>query len=190
MRGLIQSGENWMLPLLEMRNFLAQTIDRDDPQYDPERYRMPVRRNLDTGIGPYWPKWRYEILRQLLKTQALIQKERPDINLITQQELVIIQTVWNRDFISEYRVSDILEEIYGKHHIPKESDLTNNEHAILEKVCSNSKSDFQLINNLLQARHKKLILTNNRGLQKDLEKILDEYLFPTYTDVYKQNNNK
>ena len=190
MRGLIQSGENWMLPLLNMRNFLAQTIDRDNPEYDPEIYRMPVRRNMDKGIGPYWPKWRYEILRQLLITQATIQKERPEISLITQQELVIIQTVWNRDFIFEYRVSDILDEVYGKHNIPKYKEWTNDEHALLKEACSNNQSDFELINNLLKARHNKLILTNNRGLQKDLERILDEYLFPTYTDVYKQNNNK
>lgn len=56
MKNLINSGETWMTPLLEMRNFLAHTINRDDLQYDPYYYRMPVRRNLGKRFGMYWLK--------------------------------------------------------------------------------------------------------------------------------------
>lgn len=113
MQNLISTGEDWMIPLLKFRNMLADTIKRDDPNYEPLKYRMPMRRNKQEGLGPYWPRWRQKILKELLTTQKEIQKKMPDIQLITEQELVAIQVIWDRDFISEYRVDETYNEVYG-----------------------------------------------------------------------------
>ena len=190
MQGLIQSGETWMTPLLEIRDFLAKTIDRKDPDYRPEQYRMPVRRNFQKGLGPYWPRFRKEILERLLGAQATIQKQRPDVQLITYQELVSIQTIWHRDFIYEYDVADVFEKAHGQRsRLDQISEEVNKEHLLLREVCRGTESDFHLINNLLNAQRSRILLVNTRGLQKDIEKILDEYLYPTFTDVYRKDNH-
>ena len=189
MKNLVETGEDWMKPLLEFRNKLAKTIDRDDPQYSPTKYRMPIRRNMQKGMGPYWPKWRKDILERLLMTQRVLQEGKPDIKLITEQELVTIQIIWDRDFISEYRVADIYNKVYGS-DIQFESTTMHitQEQLLLEEAC-HSKVDYELINNLLKAQKNRILLMNKRGLQKDIENILEEYLDPTFTDVYRKYNN-
>jgi len=187
MQNLIETGEDWMTPLLELRNWLAKTIDRDDPNYEPEKYRMPVRRNFREGLGPYWPRWRKYILERLLRAEANIRKERPELNLITRQELVTIQLIWHRDHIYEYDVSEVLNKAYGKNM--EFEDIGENirtEKLLLKKACKSYGSDYGLINNLLMAQKNRILLVNRRGLQKDIENILDEYLYQKFTDVYRK----
>ncbi len=191
MNSLIESGERWLLPLLELRNFLAKTTRREDPDYDPTLYRMPVKRNFQEGPGPYWPKLRKEILEKLLVAQVTIQKERPDIQLITQQELVTIQVIWHRDFIYEFSISDIYNSFYGDRLKLNQSDeAIQEEQGLLRKICNKHRVDYEIIKNLLKAEKNRMLLMNKRGIQKDLENILYEYVIPTFTDVYKENSNK
>lgn len=190
MQNLIESGEDWMKPLLVFRNMLAKTIDRDDADYDPAEYRMPIRRNSRKGLGPYWPRWRAHILKELLSTEKIIKGQRPDIQLITDQELVSIQVIWDRDFIFEYNVSKIYNEVYGtKNEFTHSFSDRNMETRLLEKVFKD-KSDYVLINNLLKAQKNKILLMNKRGLQKDIENLLEEYIYPRFTDVYRQDRSK
>lgn len=190
MKNLIETGEIWMEPLLDFRNMLAKTIDRDNPDYDASIYRMPIRRNAQKGIGPYWPRWRAAILEKLLNLQKLLQRNKPDIQLITEQELISIQVIWDRDFIFEFNVSDIFKKIFGKStQLKSVLDSKLQEKILLENVFTD-KSDFELVNNLLKAQKNKILLMNKRGLQKDLENLLEEHLYRNFTDVYRQDNNK
>lgn len=188
MQSLIESGEEWMRPLLKIRNFLASTIDRDNPAYRPEVYRMPVRRNLEKGLGPYWPKIRKEILDMLLTTQSEMQKERPDIQLINPQELTTIQIIWNRDFIYEYDVSQIFQNIYdGKKSLEGIIEPPSMDEVLLREISTRNNLDYGLLSNLLRAQRSRILLVNKRGLQSDLEKLLEEHLNPNLTDVYQRN---
>jgi len=188
MQNLIATGDTWMRPLLEFRNMLAETIHRDSPNYEPQKYRMPIRRNTQVGLGPYWPRWRQYILEQLLITQKEVNKTIPGIRLITEQELVAIQVIWNRDFISEYGVAETYSKVYGS-VIESLDFITHSykEKHLLQEVCVNHKSDVDLISSLLRAHKNKILLRNKRGLQKDVESVLDEYINPTFTDVYKKD---
>jgi len=190
MQGLIRSGEKWMMPLKELRDFLVKTINRDDPDYEPERYRMPVRRNFREGLGPYWPRWRKYILERLLEAEVTIRKAKPELSLITRQELVAIQLFWHRDHIYEYDVSQILKEAYGQ-DIEFE-DIGENvrmEKLLLKEACKSYESDYGLINNLLMTQKNRILLISKRGLQKDIENILDEYLYQKFTDVYRKGRD-
>ena len=186
MEGLIDSGEDWMEPLLEIRDFLAHTINRKDPNYDPLKYRMDKRRNNADGLGPYHPKWRKHILEQILKAQKVIQEEQPNVHLITNQELVAIQVIWYRDYIYEYDISKMYSTIYNKKfQFGEEIDRAIlREKELLLESCENDKKDFALINDLLSLQKTKVLLMNNRGLQKDLERKLEEHLYPTKKYVY------
>jgi len=151
---------------------------------------MPIRRNFREGLGPYWPKWRKYILERLLKAEVAIRKEKPELNLITKQELVTIQLIWHRDHIYEYDVSQILNEAYGQ-EIEFEDIIENvrKERVLLRKACKSYESDYELINNLLIAQKNRVLLVSKRGLQRDIENILDEYLYQKFTDVYRKSRD-
>ena len=190
MQGLIERGETWMEPLKELRDFLAETINRDDPNYNPKKYRMPVRRNLQEGLGPYWPRWREYILERLLRAQATIQEQKPDTQLITNQELVTIQVIWHRDFIYDYNVSATYNRVYGqKTEFRNIAENVKKEKLLLKEVCQTNERDYELINDLLKAQRNRILLVNRRGLQKDIENVLEESLYPTFTDVYRKSND-
>ncbi|MCX2741459.1 DNA phosphorothioation system sulfurtransferase DndC [Pontibacter anaerobius] len=184
MEALIDNGEDWMQPLVEIRDFLYGTIDRDAPDYDPDKYRMPIRRNKAEGLGPYWPKWRYHILKMILEAQKIAQEEDPQNQLITLQELAAIQVVWNRDHIYEYSVSDLYNEVYGKViDFEQKGTSVSQEKKLLKDVCQDKPEDFNLINQLLNAQKNKVLLLRKHGLQNDLENILQEHVRPTFTKL-------
>lgn len=181
MEGLIENGEDWMEPLLEIRDFLSMTIDRDHPDYDAYKYRMNTRRNGATGLGPYHPVWRKYILTEVLKAQKIIQEEQPNVVLINHQELVAIQVTWYRDNIFEYNIGELYFDIFGK-EFQFGSEIDENlkkEKTLLLESCKEEKGDFKLINDLLALQKSKVLLMNNWGLQKDLEKKLEEHLYPS-----------
>jgi putative sulfurtransferase DndC len=186
MQGLIDSGEEWMEPLMEIRDFLAFTIDRDAPDYDPLKYRMNTRRNGAKGLGPYHPKWRKHILTEILKAQKFIQKDQPKVVLITPQELVAIQVTWFRDNIFEYDIGEIYYKIFGKklRYLTNIDEGIKKEKDLLLKSCKGNEGDFKLINDLLNLQKSKVLLMNKRGIHKDLERKLEEHLYPSREYVY------
>ena len=108
MSALIDNGLTWLTPLLKFRNQLAA-------ERNIIEHRMPERRNgtaAINGMGPYYPSYRAKVLERLFETQKEIQKEKPQVELITNQELVAIQTIWYRDFIFNQKVSELYQKTY------------------------------------------------------------------------------
>ena len=99
--------------------------------------------------------------------------------------------IWDRDYITDYNVADAYNEVYGTR---LESlnflESKNAANEILKSVCDANPSDTELITSLLKAQKSKILLVNKRGLQNDIEKIIEEYLDPSFTNVYKKDNNK
>ena len=176
---LIDNGEEWMEPLLELRDFLYKTIDRKAPNYEKEKYkyRMDRRRNGAAGLGPYHPKWRYYILQQVLEAQKAIDEIDVGYKLINNQELIAIQVLWHRDDIFEYNVSELYRSIFDKEFSFK--DTANaavlREKELLKEVCDDE-SDFLLINELLSLQKSKTILVNKWGLQNDLDNKIEDHV--------------
>jgi len=183
---LIDNGEEWMEPLLELRDFLQDTVDRSSQTYDAHKYRMNKRRNGAEGLGPYKPKWRKYILEQLLIAQREIDEQKTGYKLITNQELVAIQVTWHRDDIFEYSVSDLYKEVYKKEFAFKDkiNKALAKEKEMLLESCGNDEEQYKLINELLTLQKSKTILMNRWGLHKDLENKLDEFIEPTKNYVY------
>jgi DNA sulfur modification protein DndC len=95
MTNLIENGEDWMLPLLEFRNVLAEI--RQDPTQ-----RMTTSRDNKERLGPFTFAARAELLRQLLEAG-----KRAGITVISRNELEAIQTQWNYDGCFDYSVDSI-----------------------------------------------------------------------------------
>ena len=139
---------------------------------------MNTRRNgqkASKGLGTYSPDYRARKLKELLLIQKEIKEEKPHIKLITNQELVAIQTIWYRDLIFDHKVSEIYNSIFEKDIPMKNHDeKKKKEEELLKKACKDDPMDFQLIQELLVLMKNKSLLTKKRGLKGDLEKRIEE----------------
>lgn len=173
MTALIENGLTWLTPLLNLRN---QMVD----ERNIAKNRMPQRRNgtkAVNGFGPYTPKYRASLLRRLLEAQKEVQKNKPHVELITNQELVAIQTIWYRDFIFNYKISEIYRQAYKIELDMKDhNEKHEKELELLKKSCKENPKDFELIQELLTLQKNKSLLNKKRGLKDDIEKRIEQYI--------------
>ena len=172
MRALINSGADWMKPLLEYRNELNASRNISENRRPFRRNGQPAVDDNGHNQGNYTDAYRAKMLRKLLETQKLVQATKPHVELITSQELIAIQVTWYRDGIFDFKVSEIYNSVYGRDITV--DNMKFNEKIILETVCKDNPKDYELINELLSLQKSKTILMNNYGLQTDLEnRIMD-----------------
>lgn len=160
MKKMIVNGEEWMLPLLDFRDWLRDL--RND-----ESSRDTRRRNGQKGIGPFTMTTRKLVLERLLMMEEQIGQ-----SLISTQELVAIQYQWNYDGNFRDSVSEIFERVKGGNLvIPK--DVTENrrreEYDILEQVCNEKNVDAEHIKELLEVERSMLSFLRRRGMFDDLK---------------------
>ncbi len=173
MTALIDNGLTWLTPLLNLRN---QMVD----ERNIAKNRMPERRNgtkAVNGFGPYTPKYRASLLKRLLEAQKEVQKDKPHVELITNQELVAIQTIWYRDFIFNHKISKIYRQAYKIELDMKDhNEKHEKELELLKKSCKENPKDFELIQELLTLQKNKSLLNKKRGLKDDIEKRIEQYI--------------
>ncbi|MCB0164976.1 MAG: DNA phosphorothioation system sulfurtransferase DndC, partial [Anaerolineae bacterium] len=98
MEAMIDSGEEWMTPLLEFRDWLAAT---QDPTVKPEQrdYKSRDGRIKITDDGrlrwrTYTLEFSKKMLKQLLLAQREVQEYEPTFTLISEEELREIRRLW------------------------------------------------------------------------------------------------
>jgi DNA sulfur modification protein DndC len=105
MEAMIDSGEEWLEPLLEFRDLLAETQDPEKKRLYREFRRRSGQVNFigdtDTPVpGPYKIDFCKELLRKLLTTQVRVQREAPPGEapiLINDAELFEIRRLWRSE---------------------------------------------------------------------------------------------
>jgi DNA sulfur modification protein DndC len=179
MAALVNNGQEWMAPLLEFRRQLVQ--DRNQPE-NRSKYRRNgmVALNEDgEDFGRMSAGYCARILRDLLETQKEVQKTRPDLVLITNQELIAIQVIWNRDMNFDYSVSEIYQDVFGRElNANNMKSLDHTERRLLKEVCKEDPSYFSLIDNLISLQESKTLMISKYGLNNDLEKRIEEFVNP------------
>lgn len=128
MESLVEQGEEWMRPLLDFRNLLAETTEpankdqyrnyrrrtgkvtyaRGDIQNDSDETK--VRKHIP---GPYWIKYRQRWLEELLRIEKALTESGHPIELITREELHHIRREWLND-PNEPDWEDTLPAIYHR----------------------------------------------------------------------------
>lgn len=173
MEGLIDNGEEWMQPLADIRNFLIETRD------NPEKYRQRERRDgsvHERFWGPYTFETRVEILKRILKAQKLIEASE-GIELITHQEMVLIQYYWFRDCFFKTKVSQVYNRIFKKQiDMSKQEEKYKQEADLLKKSCKEEPKDVELIQDLLALQKTKTLMIRKRGLQSDIDNRLNQFI--------------
>ncbi|MBU0489730.1 MAG: DNA phosphorothioation system sulfurtransferase DndC [Bacteroidetes bacterium] len=177
MSAMVSKGYPWLKPLLDLRSQMIENRNESDN-------RLPTRRNGQLAIsedgihqGNYTQKYRAELLEQVLIAQQEVQKERPDLHLITNQELIAIQVLWHKDLCFEFRVSEIYNRVFNKElDMKKFNEKMQKEVDLLKSVCNDKPSDFDLIQELLIMQKNKALLNRKRGLKDDMERVIEKYL--------------
>jgi DNA sulfur modification protein DndC len=180
---LVKNGQTWLKPLLDLR---ANMFD----ERNLSKNRLPIRRNGQHAVtedghnqGNYTSDYRVKLLEQVLSEQRQIQIEKPEIELITNQELVAIQVIWHRDtaYYKDLKftktVSSIYNKIYDKEiEMEKQAEKIQREIDLMKSVCADEPSDYDLINELLILQRNKALLNRKRGLKDDIERVIEKYL--------------
>lgn len=191
LHGLIESGAEWMRPLLAFRNKLYQSRQPENSAQYRNFRRRTGRVSYNSGDitddsvkrvrhipGPYWLKTRQEFLLELLTIEKQIQEQGHDIELITRPELHLIRREWLRD-PNEPDWEDSLPRIYRQVYQDDlewiENDagaFTKIDSTILEDLSERYKIPAPLIRKLLEAELQISGLGNRRGILQRLESIL------------------
>lgn len=177
MKALVNNGQDWMKPLLDFRNKLNEDRNKVENRSHTRRNGQVAVREDGTPNGNNLPHYRYEILKDLLMIQYQIQKEKPYVKLINNQELIAIQVIWNRDGIFDYSVGDLYKSIYDKEISTHNSkSLNDTEKRILKEVCADDQAYYGLINNLIALQETKTLMISKYGLHNDVENRIEAFV--------------
>lgn len=177
MSALINNGKSWMQPLLDYRNSLVEERNLHENRMSKRRDGRPAIHDDGTNWGPYRTEYRYRKLKELLLIQKDIQKDKPHITLITNQELIAIQVVWNRDLYFDKNVGDLYRSIYNKEISTNNINSLNfTEKRILKEVCEDDMSYYHLIDNLIALQETKTLMISKYGLHNDIENRIEHFV--------------
>ena len=183
MENLIDSGELWMEPLLELRQMLKDTQDPEKKKIVRDLKHRNGRVIFWQGrltMGPYKFEFCKKILTSLLEAQNAVRKNGPDseIDLITKDEIHEIQRIWR---IERGDWKDSAYQIYDKiARIQLSSDKDDMgafgvvEQEELEKVCRNNDIPYPLMSRALHAEFETQGASRRQKIHPKLEKILAE----------------
>lgn len=186
MEALIDSGEEWMEPLLEFRDFLASTQDPEKkPLYRELKRRMGYVSFKSDGSGkitrgPYTLEFCREILKRLLQTQLTVRKNGPlpDLSLVEEEELHLIRKIWRMERGDwEDSLPKIYREVMGKdlNWASEDSgDFTAAESELLEGICRANSVPTRLVTKLLDMELQTQGMNRRSSIYSKLDRVLSE----------------
>lgn len=174
MSAQIENGEDWLIPLRDLRNWIQD--ERNKPENRSNFRRNGTQAAIPNG-GTVMVKHRAEILENVFKAQKEITDSGREIELINNQELIAIQVTWYRDLFFDYKVSDIYNKVFNKNLDMKEhNQAVQKEEELLLASCEGNKAQFQLIQDLLKLEKSKVIMMRRRGLTEDIERLYKKHI--------------
>jgi len=173
MTALVNNGQDWMQPLLDFRNRLVENRNLTENRSETRRNGQEAIREDGSFNGNYNANYRFQILKDLL----LVQKERPNITLINNQELIAIQVIWNRDGIFDFSVGELYKKIFNKDISTNNiKTLDDTEKRIVRDVCKEEPDYYNLIDNLIALQETKTLMISKYGLHNDVEKRIENFV--------------
>jgi len=182
MEAMIDSGEEWMIPLLEFRDWLAST---QDPQVKPLQREFKGRdgkvRFTEKGevlYRTYTLEFSQIMLRKLLVTQQQILSMRPDFELISVEELKEIRRLW----LTERQIwgdplPGICQEVTGKRIVWEAEDIATPgeiEASILAEISNNHDIPLRLLQKLIDAEWQHYGMRRRASIHSKIEKVFTE----------------
>lgn len=159
MEAMIDSGQEWLEPLLDFRDLLAETQSPERKlefrEFRRRSGRVTIMRNGRVMPGPYKLEFCKQLLRRLLTVQRQVRSEGPDPNavLISPDELHEIRRIWRierQDW--DDSVPDIYREVTGQELDWVHDDagrFTARDRRLLEATCAGQDVPASLVAKLL-----------------------------------------
>jgi DNA sulfur modification protein DndC len=184
MESMVDSGEEWLLPLLEFRDFLVETQDpeRKLEYRDHRRMDGKVWTKEDGAVvpGPYTMDTCRQFLRRVLEIQEEVRRTGPDpaIQIIQPQELREIRRIWR---VERQDWSDSLPRIYrevtgdeGAWETDDTGSFGSQEWAMLQEVCEQRGVSPDLVAKLLDLERNFMGMNRRRAIFSRIDQILRE----------------
>ena len=186
MEAMIDNGEDWLEPLLDLRDELSET---QDPKRKREFRSFKRRSGSVTFVGdstkpipgPYLFSYRKEFLEKLLKAQLKVNEKAPPgekVVLIQDAELREIRNIWRRengDWADA--VSQIVKNTFGREldlHGADVFEFKAEDAEILEDVCAKFKVPSQLLAQLLEAERSVRGLKRRTSIHRKIAGIMGQ----------------
>ncbi len=164
MEALIDNGEEYLEPLLDLRDWLSENRNKDE-------YRQMRLRNGGKGKGPYNIQTREYLLKRLLQAQ----KESGE-KLITSQELKAIQIIWQMDGFNK-NVYEIYYQVYEQKKsfdMTKKDKIKQEQQQSLIQLCREKGINPDKMQNLVQSEKDKKLLKKRYNIQKIITNTIEE----------------
>ena len=187
MEALIENGEDWLEPLLDFRNELAETQIPEKKHLYRDHRRMngkikAMKRGDEWQIirGPYKFEYSKSLLRKLLEAQMNIRKNGPNPNmtLIQPEELHEIRRIWMTQRSDwDDSVAKIYKEVTGETLDWTKDDLgsfSKNEQELLQKLCDKRKLPLRLVTKLIDVEQQMQGMTRRSAIYNKIGDILSE----------------
>lgn len=178
--------KEWMAPLLEFRNELAESNDRHRRDFRRIDGRVQLmERKAENGTremvsipGPYKKKWRERWLQRELEVQMQVRELGPpevaELELISTAELNEIRRIW---LYEKHEFDDSLPEIYERvtgeafsKPVADDQSLGNEDWQILKELCAGDDILFQLQADLLDVERQFRGMSRRAGVYDALMK--------------------
>ena len=161
MQGFIQSGEEWMQPLNDFRDWLKEI--RED-----QTRRNPLRRDgKSNGPGPFNAATRKEILAKLLDAERVVKQA-----LISDEELAVIQDIWTQEFDYSDTVFKLALSFGRKFSVDKSDSAQSDENALLAQCARDVEFNEELALELFETVRKKHAMLDRWGAKEELRRDL------------------
>jgi DNA sulfur modification protein DndC len=165
MQGFIRTGEAWMKPLNEFRDWLKEI--REEP-----KRRMPFRRDGSKGMGPFTFETRKEIFETLLGVEKEMGKE-----LISDQEIAYIHEIWTKEIDFQETALSLAAQFDREISEMKKSYRTSVEDKLLDDLFSEYEElPPELVRSLMDLVKEELPSLNTHGAKIQLTRKIKEIL--------------
>lgn len=190
MEAMIDSGEEWMSPLLDFRDWLSSTqnpeIKHEQREFRGRDGRIKISETGKLRYRTYKLEFSKEMIRRLLETEQEIKRYDPDFELISPAELAEIRRIWiseRQDWQDE--LPAIYNSITGKQltgtfsdvFVPGETELE-----ILVELTEQHEVPMALVQKLLDAEWQSYGMFRRASIHSTIEKIFDQD-WRTFDDI-------
>ncbi len=182
MEAMIDSGEDWMIPLLDYRDWLASTQNPDvkpvQREFKGRDGRIKITEDGRLRYRTYTLEFSKEMVRRLLKAQREVQSHDAEFMLISTDELRAIRRLWlteRQDW--EDSLPAIYTEMTGRTLEWEQNDAYTPgqvEAELIRELGAEFDVPPQLLQKLLDAEWQNQGMRRRTSIHKRIEKIFDE----------------
>lgn len=184
MEAMIDSGEEWLEPLLEFRDWLMVTIDparkREFRDIKGRDGRVVIKKDGTPAVRTYKLDTSRQMLEKVLRIQQQVRQNGPEpqATLIEKEELHEIRRLWRTERQDwEDSVPRIFRDVNAfdlDWPVDDNGHFDNEEKKLLASLCEENEVPFDLIARMLEEERRANGMARRAGIQKAIERVLAE----------------